>query len=308
MIALSQITKLYGKQAAVSDISFSLPEKGVVGLVGHNGSGKSTTMKILTGCLSPSSGQVLIDGMSFQDHPEARSRIGYLPEIPPLYMDMTVYEQMTFAAKIRGLSRQQIPGTIREAMELLHVWEVRKRLIGNLSKGYRQRVGFAQALIGSPKCLVLDEPTVGLDPAQIAEVRQVIHRLSESHLILLSSHILSEIADSCDRLLVLSNGRLVADDTLPHLIAAHSPQGHWKLVADGAPDMLLPAISALPDVEQVLLEDSKPGQTSCRIIASPDSDIHTALFSLLSGLSCPLRLLQPCSISLEALFLNLRKR
>ena len=305
MICLSHVTKLYGRQAAVNDISFVLPDKGVVGLVGHNGSGKSTTMKILTGCLSPSSGQVLVNGMTFKEHPAARSQIGYLPEIPPLYFDMTVSEQLTFAARIRGIPRQQIPGAIREAMELMHVWEVRNRLIGNLSKGYRQRVGFAQVLAGSPPFLVLDEPTVGLDPAQIAEVRQVIHHLADSCLVLLSSHILSEIADSCDRLLVLSNGRLVADDTLPHLIAAHSPRGHWKLIADGSPDVLLPAISGLPDVEQILPEESEPGQTSCVILAAPDADIHAALFELLTRLSCPPRLLQPCTISLEALFLKL---
>ena len=182
MIEAVHLCKRYGAQTAVEDIHFSVSPGEIVGLIGHNGSGKTTTMRMLTGCLEPTSGDVLIDGQSLLRHAELKKQIGYLPEIPPLYPEMTVNEQMCFAAGLRGLTGKAAKDAITTALRQLHVEEVRGRLIRNLSKGYRQRVGFAQAIIGAPMLLVLDEPTVGLDPSQIIEVRQIISELSLIHI------------------------------------------------------------------------------------------------------------------------------
>ena len=208
MIEAVHLCKRYGAQTAVEDIHFSVSPGEIVGLIGHNGSGKTTTMRMLTGCLEPTSGDVLIDGQSLLRHAELKKQIGYLPEIPPLYPEMTVNEQMCFAAGLRGLTGKAAKDAITTALRQLHVEEVRRRLIRNLSKGYRQRVGFAQAIIGAPMLLVLDEPTVGLDPSQIIEVRQIISELSSTHTILLSSHIVTDLEKICDYVVFLHKGRV----------------------------------------------------------------------------------------------------
>ena len=307
MIEVRHLCKHYGTQEAVSDLSFILPDRGVIGLVGHNGSGKSTTMKMLAGCLTPTGGEIIIDGRPLAGSADLRSRIGYLPEIPPLYPDMTVQEQLDFAANIRGIPKAVAASKTREAMERLHVWEVRNRLIANLSKGYRQRVGFAQALIGEPDFLLLDEPTVGLDPAQLKEVREAVLSLSENHLILLSSHILSEIASCCSRLLVLSCGRLTADDTLENLIRSHSPKGRWLLIAESSADVLVPVLSTMPAVSSFESRSTAPGLSAFVIQQAPDSAFQGRLLQTLIDQRILVRRFEPVTPSLEELFLRLTR-
>lgn len=300
MIEARQLCKRYGRQIAVQEISLRISPGEVVGLIGHNGSGKTTTMRMMTGCLEPTSGDVLLEGQSLTRCPGLKSRIGYLPEIPPLYQEMTVGEQMTFAAGLRGLTGAAAREAITVALRQLHVQEVRGRLIRNLSKGYRQRVGFAQAIIGQPPLLVLDEPTVGLDPSQIIEVRQIIAELSRSHTILLSSHILSEIAASCTRLVVLSSGRLVADSTPAGLVDLVSPCERFILEADAPAQTLAAMLHPLPGLLRIQAQGD-----GLLLEAEKGRDIHAALFDVLSQAHCPIRRFTRCEPNLEEVFLAL---
>lgn len=300
MIEAVHLCKRYGAQTAVEDIHFSVSPGEIVGLIGHNGSGKTTTMRMLTGCLEPTSGDVLIDGQSLLRHAELKKQIGYLPEIPPLYPEMTVNEQMCFAAGLRGLTGKAAKDSITTALRQLHVEEVRGRLIRNLSKGYRQRVGFAQAIIGAPMLLVLDEPTVGLDPSQIIEVRQIISELSSTHTILLSSHILTEIAACCTRLVVLSSGHLVADDTPDGLIRRVFPCEQWLLEADASAEALETLLSALPSLTRIV-----PHENGVLLNVPRGHDLHVPLFETLSKANCPIRRLERLNPNLEDIFLSL---
>ena len=218
MIEVRHLSKRYGTHLAVDDLSFSIDRGVVYGFLGPNGAGKSTTMNIMTGCLGATEGEVLIDGHNVAEEPmEAKKHIGYLPELPPLYGDMTPEEYLHFVARAKGLRREESARQIETVMEKTRIADVRKRLIRNLSKGYRQRVGIAQALLGNPEVIILDEPTVGLDPAQIIEIRELIRELGKEHTLVLSSHILSEVQAVCDSILILSKGRLVACDTAENL-------------------------------------------------------------------------------------------
>ena len=218
MIELKHVTKRYGAKCAVNDISFTINKGEVLGFLGRNGAGKSTTMNMITGYISASEGQILIDGMDILEQPrEAKRRIGYLPELPPLYMDMTVEEYLKFVCEIKEVRRKSQKAHLDDLYNLVKITDVRHRLIRNLSKGYKQRVGFAQALLGDPPVLILDEPTVGLDPTQLMEVRNIILDLRHNHAIILSSHILGEISAVCDRIVVINHGEIKADDTIEHL-------------------------------------------------------------------------------------------
>ena len=307
MLEVKGISRFYGDQAAIEGISFCAEPGQVVGLVGHNGSGKTTTMNIITNCLAPSSGEVSIEGISVQDNPlAARKRIGYLPEIPPVYPDMTVEEQLTFACGLRGLSRREYKAQIAGVCDSLNLSGVRKRLIRNLSKGYCQRVGFAQALIGHPRLLVLDEPTVGLDPQQIIELRELIGRLKQDHTILLSSHILSEIAATCDRIVVLSNWRLAADDTQYGLLLRARSQEGLLLKADGPEAQISAIIRSLDAVADCTMQPSgADGHPTWHIRTHGSADIHRELFSALAAAGCPIRMLRPVQVGLEDVFLQL---
>lgn len=229
MLNVNALTKRFGKHMAIQNVSFDVHTGEVVGLVGHNGCGKSTTMNIITGYLTASSGSVTIDG---DDHARCamrvRSKIGYLPETPPLYPDMTVEEQLRFACGLKEISGAN--AAIDRACAKADVTGVRRRLIGNLSKGYRQRIGLAQAMLGEPKLLILDEPTAGLDPQQVAEMRGIIAREAQERAVLMSTHVLPEIAAMCSRLVVLSNGCVVADDTLQGMLRAHGREGEYEAV------------------------------------------------------------------------------
>ena len=218
----------------IDDLTLDIKQGDFVAILGHNGSGKTTTMRMLTGCLEPTSGDVLIDGQSLLRHAELKKQIGYLPEIPPLYPEMTVNEQMCFAAGLRGLTGKAAKDAITTALRQLHVEEVRGRLIRNLSKGYKQRVGFAMAILGDPPVLILDEPTVGLDPTQLMEVRNLILDLRRNHAIILSSHILGEISAVCDRIVIINHGEIKADDTIERLEEADNSGLVLKLKIQGS--------------------------------------------------------------------------
>ncbi len=218
MIEVSHLVKYYGDFLAVDDISFEIEDGHIYGFLGPNGAGKSTTMNIMTGCLSLSSGYVKIDGHDIlQDSREAKKLIGYLPEIPPLYLNETVMEYLTFVAEAKKVKRNEINKQIEEVINKVGLNDVSNRIISSLSKGYKQRVGIAQALLGNPKVIILDEPTVGLDPIQIIEIRQLIKELGENHTVILSSHILSEVQAVCEKVLIIAKGKLVAFDTVDNL-------------------------------------------------------------------------------------------
>ncbi len=218
MVEIKNLTKFYGAHPAVQDISFTVGDHEVLGFLGPNGAGKSTTMNMITGCLPSTSGTVLVDGYDISKEPlEVKRRIGYLPEIPPVYPDMRVRDYLNFAAGLKGVPRNDRKKQVEDAMERLHITDVQKRIIGNLSKGYRQRVGFAMALLGSPKFLILDEPTVGLDPTQVMEVRRLIQDLAREHTIIFSTHILAEVTAVCERVVIINKGQIRAVDTIEHL-------------------------------------------------------------------------------------------
>ncbi len=218
MIEIQNVSKRYGNKYAVKNATFTIQKGEILGFLGRNGAGKSTTMNIVTGYISASEGKVLVDGHDILEEPrEVKRRIGYLPEIPPLYMDMTVEEYLRFVCAIKDVSMKNVRGHLNDICELVSIQDMRKRLIKNLSKGYKQRVGMAQALVGNPEVVIMDEPTVGLDPKQIIEIRKLIKQLGEDHTVVLSSHILHEVADVCERVVIINKGEIVAQDTLEHL-------------------------------------------------------------------------------------------
>ena len=240
MIEIEHVSKRYGGKLAVNDATFTIGDGEILGFLGRNGAGKSTMMNIITGYISASSGRVLLDGYDILEQPrEAKRRIGYLPEIPPLYVDMTVDEYLRFACKIKDVRSSQIKSHLDDVTELTRITDVRGRLIKNLSKGYRQRVGLAQALIGNPEVVILDEPTVGLDPRQIIEIRGLIRQLGEDHTIVLSSHILHEVADVCERVVIINQGQIVAQDTLENLTRSASDTARFRLRAAGPADEVI---------------------------------------------------------------------
>ena len=218
MIEVKHLTKRYGNHTAVSDLSFTIEKGQIYGFLGPNGAGKSTTMNIMTGCLSATAGDVKIGGFDiFEESEQAKKLIGYLPEQPPLYPDMTPREYLTFVARAKGVSAKQIPEELSRVMTVTQIMDVGDRLIKNLSKGYKQRVGIAQAILGDPEVIILDEPTVGLDPRQIMEIRDLIQEMGKAHTVILSSHILSEVQAVCQTILIISKGKLVACDTPENL-------------------------------------------------------------------------------------------
>lgn len=306
MIEVKHLTKRYGSHTAVSDLSFTI-EKGVIyGFLGPNGAGKSTTMNIITGCLGTTDGEVWIDGHNILDDPmRAKRNIGYLPEQPPLYMDMTPDEYLRFVAQAKGIPRDQIKEQLFSTMSRTRILDVHDRLIRNLSKGYRQRVGIAQALLGNPEIVILDEPTVGLDPAQIIEIRQLIRELGKAHTIVLSSHILSEVQAVCDRIMIISKGKLVASDTAENLTALFAGKEtlHLEVRADiPAAQMILEGVDGVEDVQ---LSGGDAGVIRLTITPAVDLDIREALFFAFAKAGKPILELTRERASLEDIFLEL---
>lgn len=306
MVEVKNLTKRYGAKLALDRVSFKVEEGSIVGFLGPNGAGKSTTMNIVTGYLSATSGEVLVSGKSTLDEPlEVKKQIGYLPELPPLYMDMTVKEYLNFMYDLKK-AKQPRQQHLSEICRLVRIEEVYNRLIGNLSKGYKQRVGIAQALIGNPPVLILDEPTVGLDPKQIIEIRTLIKNLGKSHTVILSSHILSEVQAVCERIIVINNGRLVADgatDTLAHDL---SKDHRLVLRAKGPEREMVHAIQTLPKVLEVTsFGEREPGVYELGVECDPDADVREDLFALLVRNNWPMMALKNSDLTLEDLFLQL---
>ena len=252
MIEVRGLTKNYGDREAIKDLSFTVKKGEVVGFLGPNGAGKSTTMKIITGYMAPSSGEVRVAGFDVFENPlQVKSRIGYLPETPPVYTDMLIEDYLVFVAKLRGKSSREAKGFVEVAMEKTNLTDVRRRLIGNLSKGYRQRVGLAQALVADPEVLILDEPTVGLDPKQVHEMRDLIRSLKGKHTIILSTHILPEVQANCDRIIIINRGKIVAEDSLETLGQRMSASGQVLLKVRRGHDELIGSLAAVRGVLSV---------------------------------------------------------
>lgn len=306
MIEVKNVTKLYGDKKAVDDISFSVSSGEILGFLGPNGAGKSTTMNIITGYLSSSSGTVTIDGCEILDDPKgAKSKIGYLPEIPPLYVDMTVrkYLEFMFDLKKVKLDRDE---HIDEVCRLVKINTVENRLIKNLSKGYKQRVGLAQALLGNPPVLILDEPTVGLDPKQIIEIRNLVKNLGKKHTVILSSHILSEVQAICDRVVIISNGKVVADAETSELGRVLGKSDKLRIHVKGAKSAIIDAVSSVRDVKSVKTEKEHSDGTFEFIVEfNRDSDVREAIFYKLADARLPLLMMQSADPSLEEIFLRL---
>ena len=305
MIQVSGLTRRYGAVTAVSALSFCVEEGEIVGFLGPNGAGKTTTMNMLTGCLRPTAGTASLGGFDIEtDAAQARKMIGYLPENPPIYPDMTVEEYLDFAYRLKKCTLPR-DTHLEQVCTMAGLTDVRGRLIRNLSKGYRQRVGLAQALIGDPQVLILDEPTVGLDPKQIIEIREVIRSLGRQHTVILSSHILPEVQAVCDRVLVIDHGKIVADGTPSELSSRMEGAEQLDMTIEGAPELVLSALRAVLGVASaaVVTEDGK--KSVYRITAEADADIRRAVFDALSQNHMAILSMQQVALSLEDIFLQL---
>lgn len=310
MIEVKHLTKRYGDHTAVSDLSFTIEKGQIYGFLGPNGAGKSTTMNIMTGCLAASSGQVTIGGYDiFEDAAKAKRMIGYLPEQPPLYPDRTPREYLTFVARAKKVPESKIKEQTERVMALTQITEVADRLIKNLSKGYKQRVGMAQALIGNPPVLILDEPTVGLDPNQIIEIRSLIKVLGKHHTVILSSHILPEIEAVCDRIVVINEGKIVADDTTAELSAKVSKDRRLTVSIEGPVKEVTALISGINGVEKVVtLNSRETGVYEYSVDVAEGADIRRDLFTRLAQRGWPLLSSKSQTMSLEDIFINLTIR
>ena len=304
MIEIENVSKRYGSVRALEDVSLRMEGSGILGLLGQNGAGKTTLINILTGYLAPTSGRALLDGHDpLMEPAEAKRRLGYLPEQPPLYDEMTVREYLRFVAALKGVAAKAIPAHVDEVMELTGLTSMRGRLLGHLSKGFRQRAGMAQALCGDPDVLVLDEPTVGLDPRQITEIRTLIHTLGKNHAILFSSHILSEVQQLCDHVVILDQGQVKLDAALAQLGA---PEDVTVLLTVDAPEAaVLGRLRQLEGVRRATVQPApQPGRTSVQLQFHREPEPERRLFALLSGMNIPILHLSRVGDSLEQVFLN----
>ncbi len=306
MIEVKNLTKRYGQHLAVNNISFTVNDGEILGFLGPNGAGKTTTMNIITGFISATEGEVSINGSDILDEPEAAKRnIGYLPELPPLYMDMKVDEYLSFVCDIKNVKASERAKMISDIKESVRITDMSKRLIKNLSKGYKQRVGLAQAMIGYPKVIILDEPTVGLDPKQIIEMRDVIKKLGNKHTIILSSHILSEVSAVCDRVMIINKGRLVASDT-PERLSMNLSHGH-KMMAriKGEADKIMAAVEQYPAIKSVKIDASRePGTFDVHFVGDENFDIREAIFNCMAKNNLPIFMMKSLDLTLEEIFLQ----
>ena len=309
MIEVSGLTKTYGNKRGITDISFTINEGEIVGFLGPNGAGKSTTMNVITGYLSATAGAAKVAGIDILENPlEAKKHIGYLPQDPPLYLDMTVEEYLNFIYDIKGVKKEDESrkAHIDRICEMVGITQVRSRVINNLSGGYKQRCGLAQALVGDPDVLILDEPTVGLDPKQIIEIRNVIKDLGRNRTIILSIHILQEVSAVCERVLVINNGRLVADDTPTHLSALLTGEHKLEYRIAGPKDKIVQVLRSVDGVKVVTPTiEAEPGAFEYLVESAEHLDVRKLIFSALSRAGYPVLLLKNQDLSLEDVFIQL---
>ncbi len=323
MIEVRNLVKKYGSHIAVDHLDFTIEDGRIYGFLGPNGAGKSTTMNIMTGYLGATEGEVLINGHDILKEPEeAKKHIGYLPELPPLYMDMTVREYLEFAAELKKIPKKKREDSVTEVEKLVKIKDVENRLIKNLSKGYRQRVGLAQAVLGFPEIIILDEPTVGLDPKQIIEIRELIRQLSKRHTVILSSHILAEVREVCDHILIISKGKLVASDTPENLERMLGDADTIEIETRATRARIRDVLKNVPGIGQITCEDGKDGVTFARIrqITCEDGkdgvtfarirqrrgeDVREAVFRAFAENKMTLLTLRAAHVSLEDVFMEL---
>lgn len=304
MIKIEHLVKNYGSNCAVDDISFEVKKGEIVGLLGPNGAGKSTTMNILTGYLSATSGSVSVAGLDVLDNPlEAKRHIGYLPEQPPLYLDMTVEEYLIFNYNLKGCKLNRTKH-LEEICDVVKIRDVYHRVIKNLSKGYRQRVGIAQALIGSPEVIIFDEPTVGLDPKQIIEVRNLLRNLGKDHTVILSTHILQEVQAVCDRIVIINKGKIVADEQTENITRAVENNRRFQLKICGPQKEVLAMLRSKPGIVYAEVLSQRDGDAYCYNIESEVGlDIRKSLFYTLAEKNWPLIGMEALGMSLEDIFI-----
>ncbi len=308
MIEVCKLNKRYGNHQAVTDLSFTIGDNHVYGLLGPNGAGKSTTMNIMTGCLAPSSGTVIVDGYDiYEDALEVKKRIGYLPELPPVYPTLTPEEYLSFVAKAKGIAGKDVEVQIRKAIEATGLQEYAGHLIKSLSKGYRQRVGIAQAIIGEPRLIILDEPMVGLDPMQIIEIRDLIKRLGEDHTVILSSHILSEVRSICDHLIIINRGRLVANDSPEALEQMYMAKSTVSLSVDASEEEVCRALADIEGLDSFTCTPAEDGSTRVVISRMPGKELNRAIFFAFSRIGKPILSMVNDHITLEDVFLELTR-
>ena len=307
MIEVSNLVKKYGDHTAVDHLSFQIEKGKIYGFLGPNGAGKSTTMNMITGYIASTEGKVMIDGHDILEEPEAAKKcIGYLPEMPPLYFDMTVLEYMKFAADLKKIPRNQKDKQIKEVMDMVKITDMKDRLIKNLSKGYRQRVGLAQAILGYPEVIILDEPTVGLDPKQIIEIRDLIKSLKQKHTVILSSHILSEVRAVCDYVLIISHGKLVASDTPDNLERLAAGSNSLLMKVKGEKDTIRKDLETIEGVTGVEMSyDSDEELWKTKVSIRENVDIREKVFYAMAKANCPIYEMQVKRVSLEDVFLEL---
>ena len=307
MIEVNNLVKRYGDHTAVDHLSFKIEKGKIYGFLGPNGAGKSTTMNMITGYIASTEGTVTIDGHDILDEPEqAKKCIGYLPEMPPLYFDMTVLEYMNFVADLKKIPKDKKKSMVVEVMEMVKITDMKNRLIKNLSKGYRQRVGLAQAILGYPEVIILDEPTVGLDPKQIIEIRDLIKSLKEKHTVILSSHILSEVSAVCDYVLIISHGKLVASDTPENLGKLAEGSNTLNLIVKGEKDKICTALGQIEGVKNVTAADAKEEYAwNVTVSTNEDRDVREEVFFKMADAKCPIIEMQSRKVSLEEIFLEL---
>lgn len=306
MIEVKNLVKKYGNHTAVDHLNFTIEEGHVYGFLGPNGAGKSTTMNIMTGYLGATEGEVLINGHDILKEPEeAKKQIGYLPELPPLYMEMTVREYLEFVAELKGIAKNKREESINEVEKMVKIWEVENRLIRNLSKGYRQRVGLAQAVLGFPKIIILDEPSVGLDPKQIIEIRELIRQLAKKHTVILSSHILAEVREVCDYILIISKGKLVASDTPENLERNLGDSDLIEIETKASPDEVRRILETVDGIRNISTKHLENGITWAQIQEKKNTDIREKVFQAFAQNQQPLLKLNPLQVSLEDVFMEL---
>ncbi len=306
MIEVKNLVKRYGDFEAVRGVSFKIERGMIYGFLGPNGAGKSTTMNIITGCLAATEGEVTIGGNDIYEDPvAAKSMIGYLPEQPPLYMDMTPNEYLEFVGRAKGLSGEKLYKSIDRVIAKTGLTAYADRLIKNLSKGYKQRVGIAQAILGDPEIIILDEPTVGLDPRQIIEIRELIKELGRDHTVILSSHILTEISAVCDYVLIIAHGKVVASDTLENLTKKYEGKNYVDITARGDESRIRRIVDSIPGVIEAEIDQGALGQMHVRIATDSKTDIRETLFFRFADAKMPILSMEYEEVTLEKVFLEL---